>query len=338
MRRIEPNAVRFADNIIAAFFTIILLTTLSFIKPYPLLKQSREGHHNMAINWQNKKAKPQDSALTKRYAEANPFVPENQPDETNLISTQDQQAAQPTPPEILKSTEVLPSNSGNSRNLKVISSTNSESSKPQLKKKAPMQLPRSGIPSKVPPVLSSVTAPQGWKLEAQEEFKDKKIINLSRISPSERIEKSNDNIAKLDQGHRPRPKLSPKLYSGPTLKKMRSATRVGRVAIECRLNPFGTYMQELLKAIETQWGELILNSYKYMQREQFSSEVTFYFTLLKNGRIKNLRQPPISRTDLLSTELCRQAIASRAPFGEWTDKMIQEFGSSDEISITFNYK
>ena len=40
----------------------------------------------------------------------------------------------------------------------------------------------------------------------------------------------------------------------------------------------------------------------------------------------------------LPAELCRQAIASRVPFGTWTDEMIKEFGQSDEITISFRYR
>jgi len=40
----------------------------------------------------------------------------------------------------------------------------------------------------------------------------------------------------------------------------------------------------------------------------------------------------------LAAELCRQAIASRVPFGEWSEKMIQDFGQSDQITINFRYQ
>ena len=88
------------------------------------------------------------------------------------------------------------------------------------------------------------------------------------------------------------------------------------MAVECRLNPYGVYMQAMLKSIERQWGELILDSYRYLQREQFPEKAMFRFTLLSNGQIKNLNQIGFNLTEQLSTELCRQAIASRSPFGD----------------------
>ena len=55
--------------------------------------------------------------------EANPFVPENLPDYTNLLSSRDQQAAQPNPTLNEDATKELPQSSGDSKNLKVIRSS-----------------------------------------------------------------------------------------------------------------------------------------------------------------------------------------------------------------------
>ena len=127
------------------------------------------------------------------------------------------------------------------------------------------------------------------------------------------------------------------VLKGPTLRNVRNVPQIGKVAINSRLNPFGIYIQEMLKAIETQWAELISNSFRYLQRDHFSKSITYTFTLSNNGKISDLREITEAQAISLSSELCRQAIASRAPFGEWDLEMIEEFGQSDEISITFNY-
>jgi len=178
----------------------------------------------------------------------------------------------------------------------------------------------------------------GWSAEPRKKDNDSKIINLLNQLP---LDKSDNTILKENRPpvvQKTRPRLSLDLLNGPLLQKATSAPRLGRLAVECRLNPYGVYMQAMLKSIERQWGELILDSYRYLQREQFPEKAMFRFTLLSNGQIKNLNQIGFNLTEQLSTELCRQAIASRSPFGIWTEKMINEFGHSDEISITFNYK
>ena len=38
-----------------------------------------------------------------------------------------------------------------------------------------------------------------------------------------------------------------------------------------------------------------------------------------------------------ATTMDRKAIASRVPYGEWSQKMVEDFGLSDVITIHFNY-
>ena len=109
-----------------------------------------------------------------------------------------------------------------------------------------------------------------------------------------------------------RPKLSLDLLNGPILKNTRSAFRVGKIAINSRLNPYGIYMEEMLKAIENQWGDLIRSSIRYMQKDNLSKKITYTFTLLKSGKIQNLTERNALTPTSLASELCRQAIASRA--------------------------
>jgi hypothetical protein len=75
-----------------------------------------------------------------------------------------------------------------------------------------------------------------------------------------------------------------------------------------------------------------------MQQDQILPKVTYTFTLMDDGSIRGLQKTSIGDPLNLSSELCRQAIASRVPFGEWEKEMIAEFGNSDQITITFNYR
>ena len=69
-----------------------------------------------------------------------------------------------------------------------------------------------------------------------------------------------------------RPKLSRDLLNGPILKNTKTRTRLGKIAIDTRLNPYGIYMQEMLKAIETQWGELFRSSIRYIQKDSLNKK------------------------------------------------------------------
>jgi hypothetical protein len=121
------------------------------------------------------------------------------------------------------------------------------------------------------------------------------------------------------------------------MKSTTSAPRTGQIAIECRLHPYGVYIQEMLQSIEEQWNQLARGSIHYLQRERLPGRISFRFKLEASGQIKDL-----SRIDnegySLAAELCRQAIASRVPFGQWTEKMINDFGLSDEMTLNFQYR
>ena len=105
------------------------------------------------------------------------------------------------------------------------------------------------------------------------------------------------------------------------MKSITSAPRVGTVAIESRLHPYGVYIQKMMQSIEEQWNQLARGSVQYLQRDRLPDKVTWRFTLQANGLIQNLSRMD-NEGESLPSELCRQAIASRVPFGPWSEKMI----------------
>ena len=162
---------------------------------------------------------------------------------------------------------------------------------------------------------------------------EKLIAALQNNSMEPTISPSNNKVQKPQK----RPKLSRELIHGPLMKSITSAPRVGTVAIECRLHPYGVYIQKMMQSIEEQWNQLARGSIQYLQRDRLPGKVTWRFTLVANGSIQNLSRID-NAGESLPSELCRQAIASRVPFGPWSDKMIEDFGKSDEITISFLYK
>ena len=54
-----------------------------------------------------------------------------------------------------------------------------------------------------------------------------------------------------------------RIDSGPPMKSSTTAHRIGTVAIECRLHPYGVYLQEMLKSIEEQWHQLATGFYSF---------------------------------------------------------------------------
>jgi hypothetical protein len=333
----ENHRDTFFSHIVASILTLILLFPFTFIDlPITSNHLKPEDHSLIEIQWKTKMNQE------KLYAEANPEIPENLPDETNLLSTQNQQAAQPKI-EPQNQEGFTPKMLGDTKNLKVVEHKIAQASQKEipdqpLKMDKKMALQKSlSTPAKVEEV-ARIPKEDGIELPQNEAPLNQKIINLTSTSLG--IDQTQANLSTqthVRDQQKVRPKLSQAVLSGPLLKSKSQAPRIGKVAIECRLNPYGVYMQQMLRSIENQWGELIRSSFRFMKQDQILPSVTYTFTLIKDGTIQGLSKTSKGDTNSLSSELCRQAIASRVPFGRWEDEMIAEFGNSDQITITFSY-
>jgi hypothetical protein len=278
----------------------------------------------------------------KRFVEANSEAPENPPDETSNFSFRDQQAAQPKQSNTL-STDNIPEVKGEEETVKIASSQ--KQAKPSqvvpknLKKETQQAAKNNLSPEKTVPSKTDLPegkSEEGIQLKKNEDNGDsKKRILLAKSTPNTLANRSEPVLSQPRQ--KPRPKLSPDLIRGPLMKSSTTAHRIGTVAIECRLHPYGVYLQEMLKSIEEQWHQLASGSLQFLQKDRLPGIVTFRFTLLPTGRIEKLSRLDNGESSL-PAELCRQAIASRVPFGSWTEEMIKDFGKSDDVTISFRYQ
>ena len=336
--RNSPRSSLFSISL-AGLVTAFICWFLVIYKPILSIATKSEDEGILSFRWQVPPPQTKEEYSKKRFAEANPNVPQNIPEETNLLSTKDQQAAQLTKINKLSKPSKIPQADGTSNNMKVIEAkeTDKQSFLPEknpreFSKKANLSAKDKSATEKIISQNGS-----GESFAPTEEFTDSKMINLTSSYKKEVISPLTENNKSFGSNFKPRPKLSAEALNGPILKNSVSTARIGNIAIDCRLNPYGIYMQEMLKSIEIQWGELIKASYRYMQRDNFSKKITYTFDLLNSGKIENLRELNNTDQPSLAAEICRQAIASRAPFGKWDKDMVKEFGQSDQISITFNY-
>ena len=327
-------------GLIAVLTTLIILqeTTISVHSNFKNL--NRYSEKEIQIEWQN--VPHHDNQLRPRFVESNPNAPENPPDEVKQFSFRDQQAAQPKIKEYtpLKKTPQIDSNENSAKIIKGKKKQRLELSSPP----PPLLSPRPDNSIELPTKLISSKAEIEKTDNQTGSYSNKKIKpgkDVEELILASIIENSSQpNAAKRKpQQVRPktRPKLPPDLIHGPLMKSTSSAPRTGQIAIECRLHPYGVYIQEMLQSIEEQWNQLARGSIHYLQRDRLPGRISFRFKLEASGHIKDL-----SRIDnegySLAAELCRQAIASRVPFGEWTEKMINDFGLSDEMTLNFQYR
>ena len=223
-----------------------------------------ESRKDIEIQWTVQPFE-KDTLEANKFIEANPNSPDNPPDETNHFSFRDQQAAQPNnSPDLLR--DDLPKLDGVEFSSKV---TPSAPESPALKK-IPV-LPDPAVQKlknqeaqkdamKVTPKNMQIADTHnrnkdGLKVEKQNKDGQEKVINLSKKHAELESDSDNLNLAALQTpkpssiATRPRPRLSPELLRGPIMKTISSAPRVGMLAVECRLHPYGVYMQEMLLSL-----------------------------------------------------------------------------------------
>jgi hypothetical protein len=317
-------------GIITLFVYWLTLNHLKFNFPQEAESKYQERHE---ITWE---VVTQKSPI---YAESNPLKPEDLPDKTNLFSDKNQQASQEKAGKD-NTDNLLPESRGTSINLKVVQLKNNQNSMEQnFQKKEDIASRSKGLvdgikSSQLDPLLKSPQETgQGVDLsQPLDSFSQShKIISLKNENPPTRSvdEKS------ITQ-RKTRPRLSPAITSGPILENFSSAPRIGKIAIECKLSAHGVYVKKMLLAVEKQWHLLIQGARSYIQYDQLPRKVVYKFSLSSDGSVQNLSQL-YDKKENMGSELCRQSIASRSPFGEWNEEMINSFGHSDEVTITFEY-
>ena len=123
---------------------------------------------------------------------------------------------------------------------------------------------------------------------------------------------------------RQRPRLSMKIPAGPLMDNNRAASQTGLVAVDSRFSEFGAYQQRMIEAISRQWNLL---GRKYDLSAEMGSHVFIEFSLNTEGELVNFRVSGSSASNI-GTGLCEQSILSTAPYGVWTQEMVNTLGSS----------
>jgi len=134
---------------------------------------------------------------------------------------------------------------------------------------------------------------------------------------------------------RPRPTLSMKIPAGPLADNRSHASSRGVVACDSRFSEFGAYQQRMIEAIARQWNLL---ASKYDLGTAVGSIVAVEFYLNTSGELSKFKILFSTSTNT-GTGLCEQSILTTAPYGEWTQEMVNAFGGQDQsVKITFHYR
>ena len=259
-----------------------------------------------------------------------PTSPSNKPTETNNFSNRDQQAAQPEPAEEIDDNGTPLIEGELEDSPKIISKEFSEVavltefSWNAQNKRSPLQ----STPEFVNKQIINDDGIYTY-LDSYDELK-KFIVKAKKQSPPEAHPSQNKSLDTLQ----PRPQLKNKILPGPLKKTDAGTATIGQFAINSNLSDYGEYLSRLYEVIGTQWNKLARHG--ALTPSEISSQVVIEFVLTREGGVKSLKVVDTTAGQA-GTLICKDAVKSRAPFGNWTRDMVRTLGNEQLIRITFIY-
>ena len=301
-----------------------------------------------------------------RYVEANPALVENEPDDTINEAARSQQAAQEDPDPA--SDSEFPSVDGEEADSQKIvdgsmEQPNSQSLPPGIytmdqgtgvgpktaEDGVPMIAPLPALPPAPDFIKQEAVSEDGPGSTLQEigpadekqEQSSLKIIQLIRGKQIEVVEEEASEEQIMEAARRgvpipqPRPTLQFQVPPGPRMTQAVRASRVGTVGVDANYSEFGEYNQRLVEAVSSQWNLFARRT--NLADGNIGTKVEIKFVLDHKGYIHDLEVIRTTATRA-GTNICHDAIASRAPYGDWTEKMVAIHGKQLPITFTFFYR
>jgi outer membrane biosynthesis protein TonB len=239
-----------------------------------------------------------------RYAETSSSANKVAPDETPLVSSRNQTAAQPVP-EVNPQTSVLPKMNGDSDNIHIVQAM-----------PRPVDYSEANPSVGQPGTSSAAVGPLPGKMP-------------DPVVPKPQAENNPTPPANPD-----RPKAT--VVTGTTGLLLRNAVgvnRAGSLAVSARFSNYGDYMQRMMEAIQSSWWSIV-------ERSRFATvsrgSVVVRFTLRRDGTVVDAE---ILESDvpLVMALACKDSVMAPAPYDAWRPDMVALFGDSDVVTIHFHY-
>ncbi|MGB0743303.1 MAG: hypothetical protein ACPGSB_02150 [Opitutales bacterium] len=321
--------------------------------------QGQAEQKNEAVIYEIALVEPQE----KRYVEANPEAPVNEPDRTEQYSFRAQQAADESP---LSDPSNLPKVDGEEASQKIVQGQLQQTPPVPPGVYSPTAKPGEGeatdggkLGSESKQSLVSVQPLPGPDFIRQEPVAEEgpgssldllakaqelleqpdpdAPVNIYRPPTQVQPEASTGDGAGGSVEARPmpraRPRLAPELITGPLLKSQSSASRRGELAIDATFSEFGEYEQQFYAAIQTGWYQEI----EFFQPIDTASRVLVRFRIKADGTVDNAEAVQ-STASKIATVICVTAITKRSPFRPWTEEMVEVFGKERWLKVVFHYR
>lgn len=359
---LEVLQERFDKNIlIIAFVATLILHALLVVVPLVSLSFLKLNHRE----------KPQETQLevdwnSYKFVETNPALENQTTQEKYTISNRSQHAAQSQPDPNEHSLVPLNEKGEEAAHKVVDGSFVRQNQDPQLAqdpardavqsvREPSRQVREKSYPEFLEkPVSSDMFSEDGTRIPRQKRDATKKATpspkeaqdtpfpddnpmtehNESQVAVAV-TEESVDTISQTGVRPRPRKRIQLSPVPGPLKASRKSASELGVVSVEAAFSEFGDYLQRMIEAISTQWSLLAIQS--QLGVRDWGSHVNVTFKIHRDGSVTDVTLDANTSSELGSV-LCRDAVLSRAPFGEWTQEMVQLLGEEQVIHMGFTYR
>jgi hypothetical protein len=352
-------------TLLALLATIVVHLSLVFMLPNELMPLQHVGDEDTSTEVETYEINLVDS-VEPHYVEANPDVPENEPDRTDQYSFRSQQAADESP---LSDELDQPKVDGEEDSQKVVQGSLEQAAPIEPGVYSPNQQPgegegdeggKLGSPDQVamPTPTSVLPAPDFIQQdpvseegpgsqstfvgEAEEVFENQAPevpIDVYRSqatveqSAQQQIGDGSGGAVSAKPIPRARPRLAPELITGPLMRSQSSASRRGSLSLDATFSEFGEYEQQFYAAVQTGWYQEI----EFFQPIDTATRVHIRFVLHADGRVEDVHTVQSTASEIASF-ICETAITKRSPFRPWTQEMVKVFGEQRTLNLVFHYR
>lgn len=285
-----------------------------------------------------------------QFVEVNPDAPENMPDDTANFGARNQQAAQEKPNPDANGDRAATEGKKDFQSNQIVSG--------QLT--PPTETPPPA-PAPTPEVAQALAQAQAEVRKAQDPLSgyEKRIGDNPEGFGMNEAKASDNATADADkkvEGQRDTPltvgattpahpridprKPMPRVYVDK--QRVRPAIfaenkvgthNIGLAGIDSRWSNYGAYLQRLVDTVQIQFENLVEHSGVFPPS---GTMVTIHFRLDKTGAVTEIIDSK-STGGSQAEAICKSAITTRAPYGQWTDDMIALLGDSQDLTFCFFY-
>jgi hypothetical protein len=366
----EPKAERRA-GLVGTVVVHVVLGLVLWSLPEDLLdkdagalaqEESRAFEIELAPEWFEEVA-PTELAPP-RFVEVNPAAPENPPDETPFIGSQNQQVAQPEPTPAGESDTPMVEGDGEPNATAIVKGDQTEPQAPAASEILEQLFTPPAPPSIVPEREERATAEQSPERAINAPGGGEQLLGdadnapgttVTSLPPTPGAETGAEARAGAADGRRTgggyfagtpaidrnrpmdRTRLSAATVNArnaPTIRNDFGTQNIGAVAYNARWSEYGEYLQRLIDAVQAQWDRILMRSSYYPPG---GSLVKVVFKLNDRGEVFEIVKVEGEGGEV-AKRLCVSAITERAPFGEWPQDMRTALGTEQELTFRFFYR